>query len=146
MSNPSRREVLQTLLAAGAAGALFATGCAAAVGPSGNIAAGNVSSVPIGSLKAIGTSMVILGRDVAGIYAMTTICPHANCDMTTQGTIDPSGIICACHNSQFTANGAVTKGPAKSSLTHFAVTVSAAGDLTVHASSTVSAATRLAIV
>ena len=146
MSDPTRREVLQTLLAASAAGALFATGCGSSTGPSGDVAAGNIQSLAIGSLSAVGTSMTIIARDAAGVYAMTTICPHASCDMTTQGSIDSSGIVCACHNSVFTTNGVVVKGPAKSSLAHFAVSISAAGDLTIHASQPVSASTRLAVV
>ena len=147
MSKPcNRRAFLEGSLRAGAAaGLLLAGGCASGFGPSGMIQCGNIANLPVGSLQAVSGQLVILGRDTGGVYAMSSICPHADCDMETQGTISPSGVFCACHGSRFDTNGAVLQGPARTALQHYQVSIASTGMITVNADKTVSASTRTAV-
>jgi len=133
MGTPTRRDVLKTMLAAGAA-SLLPTACSGVNGPSGDIPAGNVANVPVGTLEGVPGQAVILGRDSNGLYAMTAICTHAGCDMEGNGSIGPSGVYCSCHGSRFDAQGNVVLGPARLPLQHFAVSVDATGAITIHAS------------
>ncbi len=111
----------------------------------GKISAGNVAALPVGTLSGIGSQPVCIGRDDAGIYAMTLTCPHEGCDMAREGSVTNSAVYCACHGSLFDAHGKVTRGPAHSNLQHFEVTVDAQGELTVDTDSYVDASTRLAV-
>jgi thiosulfate dehydrogenase (quinone) large subunit len=138
MGTPTRRDVLKTMLAAGAASLLPSAGCGGVNGPSGDIPAGNVASVPVGTLQGVPGRAVILGRDSSGLYAMTAICTHAGCDMESNGTIGAQGAFCACHGSVFDAEGNVVQGPARLPLQHFAVSVDTTGAITIHASQDVS--------
>ena len=74
---------------------------------------------------------------------MSLICTHASCDMSTDGTVSTTEVICDCHGSVFSANGAVIQGPAGSPLEHYEVTIDAKGEITVNADKTVSASTRV---
>ena len=139
MPSPTRRQVLKVMVAAGAAPLMSACGSG---GPSGDIAAGNVSSVPVGTLEGVPGEAAILGRDSGGLYAMTAICTHQGCNMENQGSITAQGIHCACHGSAFDTDGNVVQGPASAPLTHFAVSVDAAGAITIHASSPVAESQR----
>jgi Rieske Fe-S protein len=139
MTPPTRRDVLKVLVAASAVPLVPACGSG---GPSGDIAAGNVSSVPVGTLEGIPGEAVILGRDPGGLYAMTAICTHQGCNMESNGSINPQGIHCGCHGSAFDTNGNVVQGPASAPLTHFSVSVDAAGAITIHASNPVSESQR----
>jgi len=51
---------------------------------------------------------VALYRDGEGVYAVSLICTHLGCIVKAV----PDGFECPCHGSRFTADGAVTKGPA----------------------------------
>jgi len=107
-------------------------------GPHGDIPAGNVANVPVGSLQGVPGQAVILGRDSSGLYAMTAICTHAGCDMENNGSINAQGVFCSCHGSMFDAEGNVVQGPAQLPLQHFAVSVDTTGAITIHASQDVS--------
>jgi Rieske Fe-S protein len=111
----------------------------------GQVNAGSPDAIAVGDLQILPGTAACLGRDAGGIYAMTLICPHADCDMSSAGTVGPSGIYCACHGSQFDANGAVVRGPARRPLEHYAVTLDANGDLVVDGDRTVAASTRLVV-
>jgi Rieske Fe-S protein len=130
----------RTLLVAG-----FALGCD--VGSTSTlparIAAGSASSVAPGTLKALPGEGVAIGRDSGGIYALSLICTHEGCDISNSGFVAASGIQCDCHGAVFDAQGNVLRGPARSSLVHFAVTEDAAGQLTIHTDQEVPSATRL---
>ncbi|HVY48376.1 MAG TPA: Rieske (2Fe-2S) protein [Minicystis sp.] len=137
----SRRHFLTVLATGGAAlGAvcLGAGGCLAG-GPSGKIPAGNVKDLAVPSLQAVQGESVAIGRDEGGVYAMTLICTHASCDMATQGEVTAHGVLCSCHGSEFSPNGAVVVGPANAPLEHFLVTVDAGGNITIDADQGVSA-------
>jgi len=137
-----RRRFLQMLAQGGAvAGAAsLGIGCGAGGGPA---VVGNVSSLAVGSLQAVSSDAIVLGRDAQGVYAMSAICTHSGCDMSGgQGTVSASGIFCNCHGSAFDADGNVLQGPARSALEHYAVTIDGAGQITVDTSQVVAAATR----
>ncbi len=108
----------------------------------GSVAAGNVNAFPVGTLLAVAGAPVILGRDAGGLYAMTSTCTHEGCDMAAEGSIGANGVYCGCHGSRFDVNGAVVQGPANVPLAHFAVSVDAAGNVTVDGSAKVSASMR----
>jgi Rieske Fe-S protein len=111
----------------------------------GDIQAGNVSQLRVGSLNVVGNSPACIGRDAVGAYAMTLTCTHAGCDMGVNGSVSPAGIICSCHGSEFDSNGNVVRGPAKYPLDHFAVTVDGDGNLTVHGDEIVGSDERLTV-
>lgn len=107
------------------------------------IAAGNAKDLAKGTLRAIDGMGVAIGRDAGGIYAMSLICTHAGCDMSSAGAVSVSSIECYCHGSLFDAQGNVRRGPALSPLPHLVVTEDATGNLTIHADQPTSASTRL---
>ena len=65
--------------------------------------------------------------------------------MSSDGSVSASGVVCNCHGSQFDVNGAVLRGPAQTALEHYAVTISAAGEITVDTSTTVAETVRTAV-
>jgi nitrite reductase/ring-hydroxylating ferredoxin subunit len=101
--------------------------------------------VPIGYLSFVGDQPVVLGRDTGGLYAMSAICTHQQCDMSRDGSIRANEIVCNCHASSFSATGSVEAGPARSPLEHYAVELAADGSITVHAGMIVTAGTRTAV-
>jgi len=149
MPNPPRRRFLQ-LLSGSALGGTALAACGAdgegsvpeLVGP---VPAGDVASVSLGTLKFVEKFPLILGRDAAGLYAMTAVCTHAGCSMATQGRIVGGVITCECHGAKFDGVGKVLRGPASRPLVHFQVDVAANGKITIQAGTEVSEATRAAI-
>lgn len=117
------------------------------VGPQsvGKVSAGLVSDLPVGSLMQVGRHPLCIGRDEAGVYAMTLTCPHAGCDMSRYGWVSSDSVYCSCHGSLFDPNGRVTRGPARSDLQHFKVQIDDSGELTVDSDSYVDPSTRLAV-
>jgi Rieske Fe-S protein len=108
----------------------------------GNIPAGNASKVALGSLHLIVPSLVVVGRDAGGLYAMTGLCTHQGCGMNVVGAASQQSLICPCHGSAFSATGAVTKGPARTPLQHYQLEISATGDLTICTGTPVGSTTR----
>ncbi len=144
---PSRRRFLKVLAASAALptilpAALEACGSA---GVTGDVAAGKVADLQVDTLEALKGEGVCIGRDARGVYAMTLTCTHAGCDMSVDGSVSISGIRCGCHGSMFDATGNAVRGPAIRSLRHFAVSVDAQQNLTIHAGTDVSATTRTAV-
>jgi nitrite reductase/ring-hydroxylating ferredoxin subunit len=92
---------------------------------------GTTAEVMAGTLTQVAAASVLLGRDDGGVYAMTSICPHANCDMCLKGLVIPKGIVCNCHGSEFDPAGNVTNGPALKSLVHYDCAIDAAGNIGV---------------
>jgi Rieske Fe-S protein len=107
------------------------------------VAAGPPSGVASNSLRPVSGVAVAIGRDSSGIYALSLICTHAQCDISTNGSVSASAIDCFCHGSRFDGNGAVRQGPANSPLPHFRVDLDGAGILQIHTDQVVSASTRL---
>ena len=139
----TRRQVLTMFTTAVAFGGCTGSG----TGPAsfGDVSAGNVKDVAVGSLALVGSEPVILGRDAGGLYAMTNTCTHQGCDVAPVGSGSSARVRCPCHGSQFDRNGAVTHGPAGSPLVHFAVEVDAAGNITIRGGKQVAADARTAV-
>jgi cytochrome b6-f complex iron-sulfur subunit len=111
----------------------------------GDVQAGRVSQLAVVSLSVVGTEPVCIGRDAAGVYAMTLTCTHAGCDIGQSGTVSAQGLFCGCHGSEFDVDGNVTRGPATQPLAHFDVTIDASGNLTIHSDQVVDASQRLTV-
>ena len=137
-----RRSLLLIGSGALAAHALGCGGGGSGAPLAAQIDAGPASSLPPGTLRALQGEGIAIGRDAAGIYAMTLICTHQGCDISTDGSVAASGILCFCHGARFDAQGNVTSGPARSNLVHFAVTKSATGELTINTDQQVPASAR----
>jgi nitrite reductase/ring-hydroxylating ferredoxin subunit len=120
-------------------------GGAAPLGPDGYTYCGNVSGLPEGALIGLRFKKLVVGRDALGVYVMTSVCTHEQCNMLADGGIDPGEVICGCHKSIFDAVGQVTKGPAKKPLDHYATVIDEAGDIFVHIGEVVPATTRVLI-
>jgi cytochrome b6-f complex iron-sulfur subunit len=132
----SRRELLS--VAGSSTGLLMigvaAAGCGNPTGspPTGPVAAGNVSALSIGTMITI--SNIVVARDANGVYSMSAVCTHAGCLLDDMSNTIAAGLYCPCHGSAFDANGAVTRGPARAPLQHYAVTIGADGSITVDGS------------
>jgi cytochrome b6-f complex iron-sulfur subunit len=145
----SRRSFLR-VVGAGAAASMvpFVVGCAAKnsgqAEATGTFSAGSVSSLQPGVPKVLSRPVVVI-LDDQGVYAMSTICTHAQCDMRSDGDITANSIVCTCHGSEFDVDGNVIKGPAVAALRHFSVSIDASGEITVDADTLVPADTRAAV-
>jgi len=139
----SRRALLKGGLGGTVALALPACGPNNAP-PSGPVTAGNIANVTVGSLEIVPGESVVLGRDEAGLYAMSAVCTHAGCLVSAQGPAT-AGLYCACHGSRFDSSGAVTRGPAGSPLQHYQVDVASDGTITVRGDISVASDARTAV-
>jgi Rieske Fe-S protein len=120
-----RRVFLKVLAAAPLLACSSTTGSPAAFG---EVSAGNVSATQVGLLSVAENAPAILARDNQGLYAMTITCPHQGCDVNPSG----STLECPCHGSRFDSNGNLLQGPANTGLVHYAVSVDAAGNITIN--------------
>jgi cytochrome b6-f complex iron-sulfur subunit len=132
-------------VAAGAAFATLGAGAIACGPPFGAALAGNASALAVGDIKLVAGASACIARDAQGVYAMSIICTHEGCDMSTQGSVTAAGLDCFCHGSAFDVGGNVVRGPASSPLEHYQVTADAQGNLTVHGDAVVAAGTRLKV-
>jgi cytochrome b6-f complex iron-sulfur subunit len=83
---------------------------------------------------------VAVFRDAGGVYAISTICTHLGCIVRATN----QGFECPCHGSVFTADGAVTRGPAPRALDWLEVSA-AGGTVIVDEGSTVPRGTRVTV-
>jgi nitrite reductase/ring-hydroxylating ferredoxin subunit len=139
-----RRRFLAVL--AGAAATSACSGPNSGPAAFGDVSAGSVKNVAVGALALVGSEPVVLGRDAAGLYAMTVTCTHQGCEVEPVGTGTSATLSCPCHGSRFDRNGGVVRGPASSPLVHFAVDVDASGNITIHGGTQVGASVRKAVV
>lgn len=147
--DPTRRNVLTGLVAAGVAVPLLAacggngdssatgatTGAAAPTTSSGSGSAGGATGgtaggsggiktadIPVGGGKIFDSQKVVVTQPTAGQFkAFSSICTHQGCPVTkvADGTID-----CSCHGSEFSIeDGSVKRGPATKALPEKTVTV-----------------------
>jgi len=132
----SRRQALRLVVVA----PLLAQCGPASPQPFGDVTAGNAADLALGEIKAVPGAPCFVARDAGGVYAMTTTCSHAGCDLGDG--VEGSTIHCPCHGSVYDADGNVLQGPAPIPLAHFLVTVDATGVMTVHGAQEVPPSTR----
>lgn len=111
--------------------------------PTGPVSASNVSALSVGTM--ITLSNIVVARDAGGVYAMSAVCTHAGCLLEDVSDTISAGLYCPCHGSAFDGDGAVTRGPARAALQHYAVTIAADGTITVDGSQPVSADVRTSV-
>lgn len=109
----------------------------------GKLYAGPASKFAVGMSTFFGCSRVLVLRDAAGLYAMTSICPHEQCDV--QFAPNTHDFECPCHLSTFDFNGGLTMGPATTGLVHFAVSLDGSGNVVVDLQTNVPPSTRLGV-
>jgi cytochrome b6-f complex iron-sulfur subunit len=73
-----------------------------------------------------------------GFYAVSAVCTHLGC--VTQWKSDADMIACPCHGSKFKADGTKIEGPAPRPLPHFAISLTADGELLVDKLQTIKSA------
>lgn len=104
------------------------------------VVVGPASAFPQGTGTFFRQFMLFIVHDAGGLFAMTSVCTHAGCDVEFQ----PNRTFkCPCHGSTFDGNGKATAGPAVAPLDHFALSTDVNGDLVVEFDRTVPPATRL---
>ena len=144
MSDSTTRRTFLVMLAAGTASGAVAglSGCAKV---SGRVAAGNVADLPEGTLRAVGDEPVAIGRDAAGVYAVTLVCTHLQCSIAEVGSVGIDELHCQCHDSYFDGDGIYLEGPADSDLDNFAVEIDDDGELVIDTDVPVAVGTRLEV-
>ena len=91
--------------------------------------AGNPDLYPVHSVTFLQDQQVYIVRMPEGFYAVSAVCTHLGC--ITQWKPDTDTIACPCHGSKFKADGTKIEGPAPRPLPHFAVSLTADGELLV---------------
>jgi nitrite reductase/ring-hydroxylating ferredoxin subunit len=99
------------------------------------------SAYPLNSTTPVADGRAFLKHDERGLYAINATCTHLGC-LVKQA---PAGFECPCHGSQFTADGAVTNGPATLPLNYAALSIDAEGKVVLDVSQTVGAESRLEV-
>lgn len=97
--------------------------------PSPTFRAGNPDLYPIQSVTFLQDQQVYIVRMPEGFYAVSAICTHLGC--VTQWKPDSNMIACPCHGSKFRSDGTKIEGPAPRPLPHFAISLTADGELLV---------------
>ncbi|SRR5712692_3060516 len=90
---------------------------------------GSPDLFPENSVTYIQDQQVYLVRTSQGFYAVSAVCTHLGC--ITQWKPEADLIACPCHGSKFRREGTKVEGPAPRSLPHFAITLTADGELRV---------------
>jgi Rieske Fe-S protein len=70
---------------------------------------------------------VLLVSENGRLFALSAVCTHRHCIVQAR----QSDLVCPCHGSTFTAEGAVTHGPARRALPRLALSQNAAGHVIV---------------
>ncbi len=126
---PTRRVVLGTSLATGAAATLVACGSGkssdAIPSPTGTAYdATDLSKLPVlgtTSVTVNGHNYLLYRPDEKTVLAYTSVCTHQGCKV---GTGDSKNFICPCHGSEYSKlDGSVTQGPAPKALTRYAASI-----------------------
>jgi nitrite reductase/ring-hydroxylating ferredoxin subunit len=131
--DPSRRNLIAGLAAAGVAAPLIAacggggsdvTGTTSSSTDSTTSAGGGIktSAIPVGGGTVFANKKIVVTQPTAGQFkAFSAVCTHQGClvDKVSDGTID-----CPCHGSTYSIeDGSVKGGPAPSPLPEKTVTV-----------------------
>jgi cytochrome b6-f complex iron-sulfur subunit len=91
--------------------------------------AGNPDLYPLDSVTYLQDQQVYIVRTSAGFYAVSAVCTHLGC--ITQWKPETGLIACPCHGSKFQPNGKKIEGPAPRPLPHYAISLTADGELQV---------------
>src|ERR1700676_764971 len=91
--------------------------------------AGNPDLYPVHSVTFLQEQQVYIVRMAEGFYAVSAVCTHLGC--ITAWHPEHELIECPCHGSKFKDDGAKVAGPAPRPLPHFAVSLTADGELLV---------------
>ena len=97
--------------------------------PSTTFRAGNPDLYPVHSLTFLQDQQVYIVRMQEGFYAVSAVCTHLGC--ITQWKPEADTIACPCHGSKFKLDGVKIEGPAPRPLPHFAISLTADGELLV---------------
>jgi cytochrome b6-f complex iron-sulfur subunit len=97
--------------------------------PSTTFRAGNPDLYPVHSVTFLQDQQVYIVRMPEGFYAVSAVCTHLGC--ITQWKSDADMIACPCHGSKFKPDGIKIEGPAPRPLPHFAISLTADGELLV---------------
>lgn len=97
--------------------------------PSTTFRAGNPDLYPLHSVTFLQDQQVYIVRMPEGFYAVSAVCTHLGC--VTQWKPDANMIACPCHGSKFKPDGTKIEGPAPRPLPHFAISLTADGELLV---------------
>ena len=97
--------------------------------PSTTFRAGNSDLYPVHSVTFLQDQQVYIVRMPEGFYAVSAVCTHLGC--ITQWKPDADVIACPCHGSKFRPSDVMIAGPAPRPLPHFAISLTADGELLV---------------
>jgi cytochrome b6-f complex iron-sulfur subunit len=101
--------------------------------PATTFRAGNPDLYPVGTATFLQEQQVYIVRVPDGFYAVSAVCTHLGC--VTQWKPDADNgkgqIQCPCHGSKFKSDGTKIEGPAPRPLPHFAISLTADGELLV---------------
>ena len=97
--------------------------------PAPTFRAGALDLFPVNSVTFLQDQQVYIVRTTKGFYAVSAVCTHLGC--ITQWRPDAQQIACPCHGSKFTSDGTKSEGPAPRPLPHFAISLTADGELLV---------------
>ena len=97
--------------------------------PATTFRAGNPDLYPVHSVTFLLEQQVYIVRLPEGFYAVSAVCTHLGC--VTQWKPDADMIACPCHGSKFKPDGTKIEGPAPRPLPHFAISLTADGELLV---------------
>lgn len=103
--------------------------------PSTTFRAGNPDLYPVNSVTYLQDQQVYIVRTADGFYAVSAVCTHLGC--ITQWKPEANQIACPCHGSKFKPDGTKVEGPAPRPLPHFAIALTADGELLVNKLETV---------
>ncbi|HTP08196.1 MAG TPA: Rieske 2Fe-2S domain-containing protein [Anaerolineae bacterium] len=99
------------------------------------------SAYPLDSTTPVADGRAFIKHDERGLYAINATCTHLGCLVKQSAT----GFDCPCHGSRYTANGAVTNGPAIQPLNYAAVSLDSSGKVMLDLSHAVDSSARLVI-
>jgi Rieske Fe-S protein len=126
------------------------TGPACTMNPSGT-KLGKPSAYASTGLHIVTNTGILVGRDAGGLYALSAICTHQQCDMSAVDSQGPFGqlsgkdIVCLCHGSEFGPTGTVVRGPALTALKAYALALGCDGYLYANKAHTVATTVRLMV-
>jgi cytochrome b6-f complex iron-sulfur subunit len=97
--------------------------------PAAQFRAGTPDLYPLHSVTFLQDQQVYIVRMPEGFYAVSAVCTHLGC--VTQWKSESGMIACPCHGSKFKPDGVKIEGPAPRPLPHFAISLTADGELLV---------------